>query len=131
MRIRLKSILILLAIFIVASSILFAQTRSGTLKIIVVDDQGNVIPGVTLTLTSPVMMGDRNLITDVLGEALFVNLTPGIYQLKSNLEGFQDRIEFEEYRLTIKEKRLIMRFAHLESTLALLQNQMVAMGLSS
>jgi len=47
------------------------------------------------------------------------------------IEGFKKRIEFEEYRLTVKEKRLIMRFAHLERILALLQNQMSAMGIST
>ena len=92
MRIRLKSTLIVLFIFIVASTMLFAQTQSGTLKIIVIDDTGSVIPGVMLTLTSPVMMGERSLVTNVVGEALFVNLAPGIYQLESNLEGFGDRI---------------------------------------
>jgi hypothetical protein len=92
MRKRFKIVLVVLAFFIAASSLLAAQTQSGTLKVIVIDDEGNVMPGVTLTLTSPVLMGERNLITNVLGEALFVNLTPGIYQLKSNIEGFQDRI---------------------------------------
>ena len=93
MRKRLKIILIALSVFIAASNLLVAQTQSGTLKIIVIDDTGNVVPGVALTLTSPVMMGERNLITNVVGEALFVNLSPGIYQLNSTLEGFQERMK--------------------------------------
>jgi hypothetical protein len=40
----------------------------------------------------------------------------------------QDKIELEEYRLGQREARLIARFARLERTLALLQNQMVALG---
>lgn len=82
----------MLFIFIAASNLFFAQSQSGTLKVIVVDDQGGVMPGVTLTLSSPIMMGERSLITNALGEVLFVNLTPGTYSLSSKLEGFQDRI---------------------------------------
>jgi flagellar hook-associated protein 2 len=42
-----------------------------------------------------------------------------------------DKIELEEYRLGLTEERLILRFANLEKTLALLQNQMAAAGILS
>jgi flagellar hook-associated protein 2 len=47
------------------------------------------------------------------------------------IESLKDRIEFEEYRLTVKENRYIKQFAQLESTLALLQTQMSAMGFTT
>ena len=47
------------------------------------------------------------------------------------IKGIQTKIEDEEYRLTLKEKRLVARFARLEKTLALIQRQMGLLGLSS
>ena len=44
------------------------------------------------------------------------------------IENIQERIEYEEYRLTKKEDRLIARFARLEKTLALIQQQMSVLG---
>ena len=87
-----KCLAISLSIFLIVSVLISAQTRTGTLKVIVIDDEGNVIPGVNLSLSSPAIMGTRSLITNMLGEALFVNLTPGAYELKSSLEGFQGKV---------------------------------------
>ncbi|UCC41339.1 MAG: TonB-dependent receptor [Candidatus Aminicenantes bacterium] len=88
---KFKTLSILVAVLMIASSALFAQTQSGTLKITVVDDEGTALPGVSLTLSSPVMMGEKTLISNAAGEVLFVNLTPGIYQIKSSLPGFQEK----------------------------------------
>jgi len=93
MKKRFKTLLILLSILIITSATYSAE--KGTLKVIVVDDEGNVLPGVSLTLSSPVMMGSRTLITSVVGEALFVNLTPGTYELKSSIPGFQGKTSRE------------------------------------
>ncbi len=76
----------------IATNIQFAQSRTGTLKVVVLDETGEVLPGVTLVLSSPVMMGEKTLITDVSGVALFINLTPGRYELRSSLEGFQEKV---------------------------------------
>lgn len=89
---RLKNILIVTFILFIGSSMLLAQSRTGTLKVVVTDDEGNIIPGATLTLSSPVMMGDKSMITDTNGEMLFINLTPGIYELRTSIEGFQEKI---------------------------------------
>ena len=87
MKKRFKNLLILLSILMIASAAYSAE--KGTLKVIVIDDEGNVLPGVSMTLSSPVMMGSKTLITSVVGEVFFINLTPGTYELKSNLPGFQ------------------------------------------
>jgi len=76
------------------TSAAFSAER-GTLKVIVVDDEGNVLPGVSLTLSSPVMMGTKTLVSNIVGEVLFVNLTPGIYEITSTLEGFQEKTSTE------------------------------------
>ena len=106
MRKSLKSFLIVFSILFIASTFLTAQSRTGTLKVIVIDDTGNVVPGVELTLTSPVMMGEKILITNALGEALFINLTPGMYALKSNLEGFQEKVS-ENISVSLDKQTLL------------------------
>ena len=47
------------------------------------------------------------------------------------IKSIQTKIEDEEYRLALKEKRLVARFARLEKTLALIQQQMSLLGLST
>jgi flagellar hook-associated protein 2 len=48
--------------------------------------------------------------------------------IDQTIDNLQDKIEFEERRLTQKETMLIDRFARLEKTLALLQSQMLSFG---
>jgi flagellar capping protein FliD len=47
------------------------------------------------------------------------------------IELLQDKMDSEQYRLDKKQTRLMTRFAAMEKTLALLQNQMAALGLST
>ncbi len=46
----------------------------------------------------------------------------------NQIEYLQDKIEDEEYRLTKREERLIAQFSRLEKNLALIQQQMSALG---
>lgn len=87
-----KILSILVSVLMIASATLFAQTHSGTLRVKVADDEGTSLPGVSMTLSSPVMMGTKAAVSDENGIALFINLTPGIYELKSNIEGFQEKV---------------------------------------
>jgi hypothetical protein len=89
MKKRFKTLLILLSILMITSATYSAE--KGTLKVMVIDDEGNVLPGVSLTLSSSVMMGSKSLISGADGEVLFVNLTPGTYELKSSIPGFQEK----------------------------------------
>lgn len=92
MRKNLKLLLLLLPVLFVFSSSLFAQALKGTLKVVLVDEEGTQLPGATVILSSPVMMGSKQAVSDNRGEVLFINLTPGIYELKSTLQGFQEKI---------------------------------------
>lgn len=84
---RLVSIGVLAIVAMVASTAL-AQTRSeisGTVK----DTSAAVLPGVTLTLTSPNMVGGaRTTVTDAVGFYRFSDLPFGTYSLESTLQGF-------------------------------------------
>ena len=63
-----------------------AQTQTGTVEGKVLDQQGAVLPGVTMTLTGP--RGAQTTVTDAAGEFRFVGVTPGTYSLKVELTGF-------------------------------------------
>jgi hypothetical protein len=81
------SLLMLCVIMIVSVA---NAAEKGTLKAKVVDvEQGKVLPGVPVTITSPVMMGSKTSISNMDGEVLFINLTPGLYTVKAELEGFK------------------------------------------
>jgi hypothetical protein len=87
-----KLFLVLLPVLLIFAAGLFGQAQKGTLRIVVVDEEGTGLPGVTATLSSPVMMGTKTAVTDENGSALFINLTPGIYELKSAITGFQEKV---------------------------------------
>jgi hypothetical protein len=63
-----------------------AQLQSGTIEGTIVDEQGGVLPGVTVTLTG----ADRTatFVTDSAGKYRFLNLPPGTYRLAAELLGF-------------------------------------------
>ncbi len=68
----------------------YAVIETGTLKIKVVDPDGAALPGATVTITSPTMMGSKSLLTNENGEVLFVSLAPGVYSAKVSMESFQE-----------------------------------------
>src|SRR5690349_18216103 len=59
----------------------FAQT-TGRLVGSIVDAQGAVLPGVTVTVTSPQLQGANTQITDASGQFRFPSLPPGTYNVK-------------------------------------------------
>jgi hypothetical protein len=66
----------------------FASVTTGTIKGTAVDEGGLPVPGVLFTVTSPNMMGERQQQTDGEGRFLFVELPPGIYEVKAEAQGF-------------------------------------------
>jgi hypothetical protein len=67
----------------------FAQT-TGQIIGTVVDAQGGVLPGVTVSAMSPQLQGTRTTVTDSTGTFRFPTLPPGTYTIKGVLSGFQD-----------------------------------------
>src|SRR5690349_20001586 len=66
-----------------------AQVTTGTINGRVNDASGAVIPGVTVSLTSPVIQGVRTALTDEAGNYRFLLLPPGTYRVAYELPGFQ------------------------------------------
>ena len=60
----------------------------------VIDGSGGVVPGVTLTLLSPGLIGSgQTTISDVDGAYRFSRLVPGRYSVKAELTGFQTALQ--------------------------------------
>jgi hypothetical protein len=72
-----------------------AQTTSattGAMNGTVTDNTKAVLPGVTVTITSPAMMGARTDVTNEQGQYRFAAITPGEYKLTFELPGFANVI---------------------------------------
>ncbi len=85
-----RALLLSLALALVSVSAM-AQTQTGTIEGRVTDEQGAVLPGVTVTLTG--RQGSQTTVTDAQGDYRFVGLTPGMYDVTSELAGFTPRQE--------------------------------------
>jgi hypothetical protein len=64
----------------------YAQSLYGTVEGTITDEQGAVLPGVTATLTGP--QGAQTAVSDEKGQFRFVGVSPGLYHLKTELQGF-------------------------------------------
>ena len=69
-----------------------AQVQTGSLSIKAVDDQGAVMPGASVSITSPVLPRAIEGVTDSSGVFQVPGLTPGTYSVKLTLQGFQTYI---------------------------------------
>ena len=80
-----------------------AQTTSattGAMNGTVTDNTKAVLPGVTVTITSPAMMGTRTDVTNEQGQYRFAAVTPGEYKMTFELQGFANVIH-ESIRVTL------------------------------
>jgi len=95
-----KSTVALLTLLLFLSPALFSQSReTGAIVGAVYDEAGAALAGVTLTLTSPNLMGIRTFVTGADGSYRFPVLPPGDYTVKAELQGFGTVIR-ENIRLT-------------------------------
>ena len=81
------AILVVLCSFAVVAQAA-AQTANGSLRGTVRDEQGGVLPGVTVTARSPQALTPGVAVTDDTGEFRIPNLAPGTYTLTAELAGF-------------------------------------------
>src|SRR4051812_11723641 len=92
----------ILCLLIAGIGTTYAQSvSSGTIQGTVKDEQGGVLPGVTVTLTSPALqVHEMTQVTDENGNYRFVDLPAGTYQAKFELSGFSALIR-QDLRLTV------------------------------
>jgi len=83
-----KNLIMFFCLSLIISGTVFAQRQVGTLTGVVAEAEGNFLPGVTVTVTSPAMMGSQTFTTAQSGTYRFPSLPPGTYTLKAELSGF-------------------------------------------
>jgi hypothetical protein len=83
------ALIVAVVIGMFVSSSAFAQIGQGRLSGTVTDAQGAVMPGVTVTVTSPALIGAQTTVTEANGKFLFPSLPSGTYKLNFELSGFQ------------------------------------------
>ncbi len=85
----LKVCLALVAGFALASAGFAQGSQTSTLTGSVVSNDGEALPGVTVTVSSPNMQGERFAVSGINGDYILKNLPPGNYTVKFSLEGMQ------------------------------------------
>ena len=84
----LRFVVVLIAVSLAVPA--HAQVQTGSILVKAVDPQGAVVPGVTITISSPVLVsGSMTGVTDAGGTYRFPSLVPGTYEVKLELSGFQ------------------------------------------
>jgi carboxypeptidase family protein len=85
----------------------------GAIGGIVVDESGAVLPGATVTLSSPgTIGGNQTVVSDAQGAYQFTRLVPGRYSVKAELQGFrtttQENIDVNADRTSRADLRLLI-----------------------
>src|SRR5918999_5566395 len=84
--------LLIAATMVAAAAPAYAQgggaSSTGTIQGRVTDAQGAVLPGVTVTATSPALLGQQSAVTSDTGNYRFPAVPPGAYTLTFELAGF-------------------------------------------
>jgi Carboxypeptidase regulatory-like domain len=103
-RMKLRIALAIAALVLFAASPAFAQgggaSSTGSISGEVKDAQGGVLPGVTVTATSPAQIGALTAVTNDVGIYRFPAVPPGDYKLSYELSGFQTNVR-EGIRITL------------------------------
>ncbi len=81
-----KRLIFTLAVLLAGAWPAFAQIQGGSINGIVKDEQGGVLPGVTVTAQG--VDATQTFVTEATGEYRFLNLAPGPYKVTAMLSGF-------------------------------------------
>lgn len=81
-----RTLALVLLVCGVASGQAYAQAQTGTVEGKVTDQQGGLLPGVTVTLTGP--RGVQSTVTDAEGVYRFLAVQPATYVLRIEMTGF-------------------------------------------
>jgi len=78
-----------LLFFALIASSAFSQQQTGTIRGVITDQDGNPLPGVTVTVTSEAIMGTQSYVSTETGSFRFPALPPGTYKLTAEMTGFK------------------------------------------
>jgi Carboxypeptidase regulatory-like domain len=86
---RVRAMVLAFAALFAVSGVASAQQQTGEIFGKVTDTSGAVLPGVTVTLTSPVLLQPLTAVTSDTGTYQFPRLSVGTYSVKFDLTGFK------------------------------------------
>jgi hypothetical protein len=81
----------------------YGQETTGGMQGTVKDPSGAVVPGASVTVTTPTLVGSKEVVTDAAGYYRFANLPPGNYTILVKAQGFQ----------TLKRENVTLEVGHL------------------
>ncbi|MDW7760315.1 MAG: carboxypeptidase regulatory-like domain-containing protein [Acidobacteriota bacterium] len=97
---KIKAIFMASLLLIALAPAAFSQSReTGAIEGTVMDEQRAPLPGVSVTVSGPSLMGTRSVVTDVNGRFRVPALPPGVYAIRAELTGFSTTIQ-ENVRLS-------------------------------
>ena len=85
---RKSTLALLLAASLVIPALAFGQAGDSSIRGTVTDESGAVLPGVTITATSPALIAAEVVITDSQGTYRLLNLPVGDFTVEASLSGF-------------------------------------------
>jgi hypothetical protein len=100
MRLNRLTVLCLCVTLLTLAAPTFAQDFRGRINGTVTDNTGAVLPGVTVTVSSPALIQPQVQVTSADGQYRFLALPPGVYLVSFELAGFQN-IKREGIRVVI------------------------------
>jgi hypothetical protein len=89
---KIALILGVLLVIVTATSSAFGQTGTSTVNGTVIDQQGNVVPGASVTLTNASRNFTRTQRSGDSGRFTFTSVPPGSYQVSAEAKGFKKAI---------------------------------------
>jgi Carboxypeptidase regulatory-like domain len=109
---------IVLAAVVASSATAAAQEFRGRINGTVTDNTGAVLPGVTVTATSPALIQPQVQVTGADGSYRFLALPPGVYEIDFELAGFT-QVKRQDVRVIINQTLSVdlqMQVATLQET---------------
>jgi hypothetical protein len=85
---RIGALVVVAFVMLMSVTSAYAQTGDGSVRGYVKDEQGAVLPGVTVTAASGALLAPVVAVTDAAGYYRLLNLPPGTYFLTAELPGF-------------------------------------------
>jgi hypothetical protein len=85
----LRVLVLLLCTLLLASAPVFGQGATATIRGIVQDPTGGVLPGATITLTNTATNAVQTTVSDGRGQYLITGLFPATYDMKVEMDGFK------------------------------------------
>src|SRR6476660_10628775 len=100
MRVRLTALVAVLALLLGVTAPAFAQIQTGEIFGKVTDQSGAVLPGVQVTITSPVLLQPLSATTSETGSFQFPRLDVATYTVKFELPGFKTIVK-QDIQVTV------------------------------